>query len=123
VVEDSVGRRRSKRGALQHDILGGRCSRRYREKRYGQATPGCQEILAAAIAPFDLGPENVHDAFNLFMVTGIDEDDRFFLEIADAREGECVALRAEVDCLVAVSSCPGGCTAPDANGLVCAIRG
>src|SRR5262249_34268648 len=122
IVEDSIAGRRSQRGALQHDILAGRCSQKYRAKRYGKATPGCQELLAGAIATFGLGPEHVHDAFNVFMMTGIDAEDSVFIEITDAREGELIALRAEIDCLVALSSCPGGCTAPDAAGLACDVH-
>lgn len=121
IVEDTIAGRRSKRGALQHDILGGRCSQKYREKRYGKSTPGCQELLAGAVASFGLGPEHVHDAFNLFMNTGIDPDDGLFLEVTDARPGEFIALRAEIDCLIAISSCPGMCTATDATGLLCEV--
>jgi uncharacterized protein YcgI (DUF1989 family) len=119
VVHDTIARRRSKRGALQHDVVMGRCSQKYRAHRYGkhQETPGCQEILAAAIEPFDLGPEHVHDALNLFMATGLDSDDRFFFDVSDADEGEVVELKADIDCLVAISACPGGCTAPHALGL------
>src|SRR6185369_18100153 len=51
LIADTVGRRRSPRGALQHDVLLGRCSRKIRLWRYGSDTPGCQEILAAAIEP------------------------------------------------------------------------
>jgi uncharacterized protein YcgI (DUF1989 family) len=125
LVEDSVAGRRSARGALQHDVVLGRCSQRYRARRYGpeQDTPGCQELLAAAIEPFDLGPEHVHDALNLFMATGIDADDRFFFDPSHARERDFVDLRAEIDCLVAISCCPGAtCTGPHALGLECEIQ-
>lgn len=121
IVEDTIGRRRSARGAYQHDVVCGRCSQSYRVARYGLDTPGCQENLASAIAPFGLGPEHVHDAFNLFMYTGIDENDRFFLEVSDAAEGDYIDLRAEIDAIVAISSCPGKCTAENARGLICEI--
>jgi uncharacterized protein YcgI (DUF1989 family) len=119
LVEDTIARRRSKRGALQHDVVMGRCSQQYRAHRYGksQETPGCQEILAAAIEAFDLGPEHVHDALNLFMATGLDSEDRFFFDVSDANEGQFVELKADIDCLVAISACPGACTDPHALGL------
>jgi len=119
VVEDSIARRRSERGGLQHDVVMGRCSQKLRAWRYGpeHATPGCQELLAAAIEPFGLGPDHVHDALNLFMATGLGTDDRFFFDASDARAGEFVDLRAEIDCLVAISACPGACTAPGSTGL------
>jgi uncharacterized protein YcgI (DUF1989 family) len=117
IVEDSIAGRRGERGTLQHDVVMGRCSRKLRVWRYNDATPGCQELLAAAIEPFGLGPEHVHDALNLFMATALGPDDRFFFEASDAREGEYVDLKAEIDCLVAISACPGACTAPGSTGL------
>ncbi len=120
ILEDTIRRRSTAKGALQQDVVLGRCSQKYRFRRYGEDRPGCQETLAAAIAPFDLGPEHVHDAFNLFMPTGLDGD-RFFLEESDAQEGDYVDLQAEIDCLVAISACTGRCTAPDAHGLLVEI--
>jgi uncharacterized protein YcgI (DUF1989 family) len=123
ILADSVGGRRSERGALQHDVVMGRCSQSYRRWRYDDpaATAGCQEILAATIEPFGLGPEHVHDALNLFMATAVGPDDRFFFDASDAQEGEFVDIRAEIDCLVAISACPGACTGPGASGLECVI--
>ena len=122
LIADTVDRRRSPRGALQHDVLLGRCSRKIRLWRYGSDTPGCQEILAAAIEPYGLGPEDVHNAFNAFMYTGIDAQDRTFFDPSDALESDYVDLRAEIDCLVAISACPGRSSADAATGLTCAIR-
>jgi uncharacterized protein YcgI (DUF1989 family) len=122
ILEDTVAGRRSARGALQHDVLLGRCTRQIRRWRYGSDTPGCQEILAAAIEPFGLGADRVHDAFNVFMYTGIDRDDRTFFDPSDAREDDHVDLRAEFDCLVAISACPGRSSGPAASGLVCEIH-
>jgi uncharacterized protein YcgI (DUF1989 family) len=126
VVEDSIGRRLSGRGALQHDVVMGRCSQKYRGVRYGteNETPGCQELLAAAIEPFGLGPEHVHDAFNVFAATAVDREDRFFFDVSDAAAGDFIDLRAEIDCLVAISACPGAaCTAAGALGLECELYG
>jgi uncharacterized protein YcgI (DUF1989 family) len=123
VVEDTVAGRRSERGARQHDVLSGRCSQDLRERRYGAATPGCQELLAGAIAGYGLGPEDVHDALNLFMITGVDDDDRVFLEPSDARRDDRFVMQAEIDCLVAIACCPGACTRPGADGLRCVVEG
>jgi hypothetical protein len=105
----------------QHDVLFGRCSQKYREARYGEATPGCQELLAQAIEPAGLTPDCVHDALNLFMATGIADGGELRIKVSPAREGDFVELRALIDCRVAISSCPGGCTAPGALGLACTI--
>jgi uncharacterized protein YcgI (DUF1989 family) len=112
ITADTVPRRRSPRGAISHDVLGGRCSRQLRIERYGSDTPGCQEYLADAIAAFGLGPEYVHDPFNIFMKTGLDEHDKYFFEDPDAAAGDYIELRAEMDCLVAVSTCPGRSSGP-----------
>jgi hypothetical protein len=120
IIEDTVGGRRSARGALHHDVVLGRCSQRYRARRYGpeKDTPGCQELIADAIAPFQLGPEHVHDAFNVFAAIGIDADDKFFLDASEAHAGDFVDLRAEIDCLVAIACCPGSALrTPDVRGL------
>jgi len=117
IVADTVQHRPSARGALSHDVLYGRCSRALHAQR-GQARPrGCQEILADAIAEFGLGPEDVHDPFNIFMKTGLDGDGRLFYEDPDARAGDYVELRAEIDCLVAISACPGRSSGPVGHGL------
>jgi uncharacterized protein YcgI (DUF1989 family) len=50
----------------------------------------------------------VHDPFNVFMTTGINDDGRPFYLPCDARIGDYVEFVAEMDCLVAISACPGG---------------
>src|SRR5713226_3799558 len=72
ITADSVPRIHSARGATSHDLLFGRCTRKYRVNRYGEDTPGCHENLAAALARLGLGEEVVHDPFNIFMKTGLD---------------------------------------------------
>jgi uncharacterized protein YcgI (DUF1989 family) len=69
-----------------------------------------------------LGPEYVHNAFNMFMFTAITDDDRTFFDPSDAREGDFIELRAEIDCLIAISACPGRSSGPGATGLQFASR-
>jgi uncharacterized protein YcgI (DUF1989 family) len=117
ITADTVQQRPSERGAVSHDVLYGRCSRQLHELR-GQPKPrGCQEILADAIAEFGLGPEDVHDPFNIFMKTGLGPDGRLFYEDPDTQAGDYVELRAEIDCLVAISACPGRSSGPVGHGL------
>ena len=79
--------------------------------------PNCQDNLAQAIAEFDLTSDYVHDAFNIFMTTGIDEQGRLFFLEPDAKEGDYVELYAEIDSIVAISACPGGCSGPQNKSL------
>ncbi len=115
---------RSPRGTLPHDVMVGRCTQKSRAIRYGpeHATPGCQENLAAAIAEFDLPPSLVHNPFNAFMRTMVDEHDKPIFEPSDARPGDSIELLALVDCLVAVSACPGHSSGPEATGLLAEVR-
>lgn len=112
IVADTVRHRPSERAALSHDLLFGRCTRKIRIAKYGIDSPGCQENLAAAIMAFGLGQEHVHDPFNIFMKTGIDSGDKLFFVDPDANTGDYVELRSEMDCLVAISTCPGRSSGP-----------
>ncbi len=113
ITADTVQHRPSPRGTLSHDLLFGRCSRMGQLQRHGLAVvSGCQENLAEAIAEFGLTPDYVHDPFNIFMKSGLDEWGRPFYEDPDAQAGDYVELRAEIDCLVAISACPGRSSGP-----------
>ena len=108
ITEDTVQHEPSPSGAVTHDMLSGRCSRVSRVTRYGSDSPGCQEILAAAIQPFGLSEDHVHDPFNIFMRTGIDPNGRTFWEPPDdVRSGDYIELQVLMSCIVAVSACPG----------------
>ena len=107
IVADTVDHKPSPSGARSHDFLMGRCSRTRRKKRYGSDTAGCQEILAAAIEPFGLTEDYVHDPFNIFMKTGLTQDGISFWEPSDAIKGDYIDLVAEMRCIIAISACPG----------------
>jgi uncharacterized protein YcgI (DUF1989 family) len=112
IVTDTVRHRPDERAARSHDVMYGRCTRKLRIARYGIDSPGCQENLAMALAAFGLGEEHVHDPFNIFMKTGIDSQDRLFFVDPDAVAGDYVELRSEMDCLIAISTCPGRSSGP-----------
>ncbi len=57
---------------------------------------------------FGLGPEHVHDPFNIFMTTGLNDDGKPFYLPSDAKKGDHVELFAHMDALIAVSACSGG---------------
>lgn len=112
VTADTVRQKASPRGARSHDLLFGRCSRIMRERVYGSSTPGCQENLTAAMEELGLNADYVHDPFNIFMKTGVDENGRLFFEHPDAVAGDYLEMRAEMDLLIAVSTCPGLSSGP-----------
>jgi uncharacterized protein YcgI (DUF1989 family) len=112
VTQDTIRHEPNDRGTVSHDLLFGRCTQQYRTRRYGSDTPGCQENLAAAIAEVGLNEVDVHDPFNVFMKTGIDPQGHLIFEVPDAIAGDFIDLRAEMNCLVAISTCPGISSGP-----------
>ena len=113
IVADSVQHEVSASGAVTHDVVSGRCSRSSRIERYGVDSPGCQDILAEAIAEFGLGLERVHDPFNVFMRTGMDAKGKMTWEAPfDVKPGDRIDLRAEFDVIAAGSACPGLSSGP-----------
>ena len=64
------------------------------------------KFLAYAISEFGLGPEHVHDPFNIFMTTGVNTEGRPFYLPSDSKKGDFVELVAEINCIVAISACP-----------------
>jgi uncharacterized protein YcgI (DUF1989 family) len=115
IIADSVQHKPSTRGGRSHDLLYARCSRElWRVAQGKDNAPNCQDNLASAIESFGLTADYVHDAFNLFMKTGIDPADRYlFFELCDSCQNDFVDLYAEMDCIVALSACPCGNGAED----------
>lgn len=75
--------------------------------------------------PYGLNESDVHDVLNVFQVTGLDKDGRYFMYISPslallvnsltecrepcpAKAGDYWEFFAEIDVLCAVSTCPGG---------------
>ena len=107
ITADTVKRVDSPLGGISHDLVYARCSSQLWQLRGVDNAPNCQDNLVRAIESHGLTAHNVHDAFNIFMKTGIGDDDRLFQEPTESVAGDYLELRAEKDCLVAVSSCPG----------------
>lgn len=93
-----------------HDLVFSRCSHSAWVLRLG---PGphrnCNDNLTEALADAGLAGAPVHDAFNIFMATGIGPDRRLRIFDPLARQGDYMELVAEIDTMVALSACPGDC--------------
>jgi uncharacterized protein len=109
IVADTADRTPSLKGSYNHDLWYPRCGPgHYLQMNQVGDHRNCHMNLTEAIKPFGLGEEYVHDTFNAFMRTGLDPTtQKFFLEAADARTSDYMDLKVEMDCLVALSSCPG----------------
>jgi uncharacterized protein YcgI (DUF1989 family) len=53
--------------------------------------------------PFGLNEQDVHDVINIFQVTGLDEQGRYFMNPCPAEKGDHIEFLAEQDLLMALS--------------------
>jgi uncharacterized protein YcgI (DUF1989 family) len=68
----------------------------------------CHSNLVRAVLPHGLTEFDVHDVLNVFQVTGLDAQGRYFMEASPATRDSYLDLFAEQDLLCALSTCPGG---------------
>lgn len=68
----------------------------------------CHSNLTRAILPHGLAESDVHDVLNVFQVTGLNADGKYFMEPSPASSSDYVEFFAEQDLLCALSTCPGG---------------
>jgi hypothetical protein len=107
-----------------HDLQKGMCHRKRWEiwwkegkfhERYGRGPirfedlpdHGCWENLTEALKPWNIPPEDIPSPFNLFQTMEIDgKTGRMTYSKIKPKPGTYVDMRAEMDCLVAISACP-----------------
>ena len=88
------------------DIVGHRCNRVFQELGWGMTThANCQDTLAEAIREYGLTPDDVHDSFNLWMATTIDENGHRQFKWNPAQKGDRIDLLAMFDVLAASVIC------------------
>ncbi|RFU35384.1 hypothetical protein B7463_g947, partial [Scytalidium lignicola] len=68
----------------------------------------CHSNLVRAVLPFGLTEYDVHDVINVFQVTGLNKDGKYFMEPSPATPSSRFTIFAETDLLLALSTCPGG---------------
>lgn len=95
-----------------HDLLYTPCCRYALERRFGVSRDGCYEHLARAVAPWGIAPPDMPDPFNLFFAVRVDSDGALSIGEHASPPGAFIDLRAELDVLVAVSTC----SAPHSTG-------
>jgi uncharacterized protein YcgI (DUF1989 family) len=97
ILEDTVG---------ENDVLFPRCSAYVYEASYGFAVhTNCHDIQAEAQREYGLTPDDVHDSFNLFMCTGVDQDGHAFMTRQTTKPGDYVDLLALMDVLAVPNVC------------------
>lgn len=89
-----------------NDVLFPRCSANLYESVYGLCThTNCQDIQAEAQREYGLTPDDVHDSFNLFMCTGVDDTGRPYITRQSSKPGDYVDLIALMDVLAVPNIC------------------
>ncbi|KAK4505750.1 hypothetical protein PRZ48_003715 [Zasmidium cellare] len=110
IIHDSLaGYGVDKWGGRCHDLLGTRCDPYVNHMLSGDSYDfHCHSNLVRAVQPYGLTEFDVHDVLNVFQVTGLDDQGRYFMEACPAQEGDAIEFFAEGDLLGALSTCPGG---------------
>ncbi|KAL1710356.1 hypothetical protein EV121DRAFT_192959 [Schizophyllum commune] len=119
IVKDTLGREgrgrwgdgkgRSEWGGRCHDLLGTRCDPYVNKMLSGRTYDfHCHSNLTRAVLPYGLTEYDVHDVLNVFQVTGLDDQGRYFMEASPSQSDDYVEFFAEQDLLCALSTCPGG---------------
>jgi uncharacterized protein len=90
-----------------HDTLFAACDRwRYELLGCTEYHDNCTDNLAAGLAALKLAPPETPAPLNLFMNIPVVDGNRVELRPPVSTPGSHVALRAEIDCVVAFSACP-----------------
>jgi uncharacterized protein YcgI (DUF1989 family) len=99
IVEDEVGK---------HDLLYAPCSLEMYRIQYGVSEyhANCYDNLCTAFRQLGLEPEPLPSSLNFFMNADVAADGRLSLLPPRTRLGAAIVLRAEMDLLIALSSCP-----------------
>ncbi|MBI4608355.1 MAG: urea carboxylase-associated family protein [Candidatus Rokubacteria bacterium] len=109
ITNDTVNYGIDEDGAGCHDLLGTRCDPYVHKLLNGEEFDYCcHSNLVRAVVPYGLSESDVHDVLNIFMVTGLTRDGRYFVKPSPARKGDFFEFFAEIDLLCAFSTCPHG---------------
>jgi uncharacterized protein len=97
IIRDTVG---------TNDIQYPRCTGFLYEYQYGFEThTNCHDILAESIREYGLTPDDVHDSFNFWMHTGVDQEGRLYIKRMLAKQADYAELIAHFDILAVPNVC------------------
>ena len=96
-----------------HDVHNRMCCRFLYESHGVGPIDGCHEIIASAVAPYGLLPEDIPDTIDLFMNYHHDcARGRWVIGPPVSKPGDYIEFEALMDCLVGLSNCPMDVLAP-----------
>jgi hypothetical protein len=97
IMRDTVG---------TNDVNYPRCTGFLYEYQYGfERHTNCHDILAEAEREYGLTPDDVHDSFNMWMHTGVDESGQMYIKRMLAKKGDYIELLAHIDTLAVPNVC------------------
>jgi len=109
ITADTVQYGRDEDGGGCHDLLGTRCDPYVHKLLNGEELDVCcHSNLVRAVRPYHLTELDVHDVLNVFQVTGLTPEGRYFTKPSPAKVGDFIEFFAELDVLAALSNCPHG---------------
>jgi uncharacterized protein len=99
IVADEVGK---------HDLLYAPCSMEMYRIQYGvtEYHANCYDNLCMAFRDLGIEPEPLPSSLNFFMNANVATDGRLSISPPQTRAGASMTLRAEMDLLIALTSCP-----------------
>lgn len=74
--------------------------------------PSCFENLYTNLAPFGITPDQIPNAFNIFMNVQVKEDGQISVEPPLSKAGDFILFEAKMDLIVGLTAC----SAEDSNG-------
>ncbi|XP_069677824.1 uncharacterized protein [Periplaneta americana] len=97
-------------GASVHDVIGTRCDDyTYKLITGKERSNSCHTYLTEAVKKVGLTEQDVHDVWNIFMCTGFTKDThQYFVKASPGKKGDYIEFIADMDLLVAMSTCPQG---------------
>lgn len=97
-------------GGSLHDVIGTRCDDYTYKLITGEIkSESCHTYLTEAIKKIGLKESDVHDVWNIFMLTGFTRDtQQYFCKPSPSRQGDFIEFIADMDLIVGLSTCPHG---------------
>lgn len=98
IIDDTCGR---------HDLICGSCSEFTNAFRYGvRGTANCRTNFELALSPFGIPLAAIPYSFNIFMNAPVKPDGSIAIIEPESKPGDYIELKAEMDCIIAISNCP-----------------
>lgn len=98
IVKDTAGK---------HDLIRAICSEPSYRVRFNYPNhDNCVDNLTQSLKEIGVEAPFIPDPFNIFQNVDLDSDGNFLVKEPKSKAGDYIELKAEMDCIVAISACP-----------------